>query len=240
MTKNLKKYLILGFLFFFPIFVYVFLSTGINNFAKLPVLTQTVMDIENIEGNSANVSFKNKISIVAFWGGDVNSKKSEALNLNQKIYKRFNEFQDFQFVLLHNKNDNQAIEDLKSELVSGVGTDLKNWNFIPTTQSNIKMIFESFKTNIELDKSFSTPYVFIVDRDLSLRGRDDDEDIGVLYGFDSQSVAEINNKMVDDVKIILAEYRLALKKNDSLFNDCLLYTSPSPRDGLLSRMPSSA
>jgi DNA-directed RNA polymerase subunit F len=217
MSKDFQKYLILGFLFFFPIFVYVFLSTGINNFAKLPVLTQNVMDIENIEGNSANVSFKNKISIVAFWGGDVNSKKSEALNLNQKIYKRFNEFQDFQFVLLHNKNDNQAIEDLKSELVSGVGTDLKNWNFIPTTQSNIKMIFESFKTNIELDQSFSTQYVFIVDRDLSLRGRDDDEDIGVLYGFDSQSVAEINNKMVDDVKIILAEYRLALKKNDSLF-----------------------
>ena len=219
MTKNLKKYLILGFLFFFPIFVYVFLSTGINNFAKLPVLTESVMDIENIEGNSANVSFKNKISVVAFWGGDVNNKKSEALNLNQKIYKRFYEFQDFQFVLLHDKNDNKAIEDLKSDLVSGVGTDLKNWNFIPTTQSNIKMIFDSFKTNIDLDNNFSTPYVFIVDRNLSLRGRDDDEDIGMLFGFNSQSVAEINNKMVDDVKIILAEYRLALKKNDSLFNE---------------------
>ena len=219
MTKNLKKYLILGFLFFFPIFVYVFLSTGINNFAKLPVLTETVMDIENIEGNIANVSFKNKISIVAFWGGDVNNKKSEALNLNQKIYKRFYEFQDFQFVLLHDKSDNEAIEDLKSDLVSGVGTDLKNWNFISTTQSNIKMIFDSFKTNIDLDNSFSTPYVFIVDRNLSLRGRDDDEDIGMLFGFNSQSVAEINNKMVDDVKIILAEYRLALKKNDSLFNE---------------------
>ena len=25
-----------------------------------------------------------------------------------------------------------------------------------------------------------------------------------------------------------------------VFSDCLLYTSPSPRDGLLSRMPSSA
>ncbi len=219
MTKNLKKFLILGFLFFFPIFVYVFLSTGINNFAKLPVLTETVMDIENIEGNTANVSFKNKISVVAFWGGDVNNKKSEALNLNQKIYKRFYEFQDFQFVLLHDKNDNKAIEDLKSDLVSGVGTDLKNWNFIPTTQSNIKMIFDSFKTNIDLDNNFSTPYVFIVDRNLSLRGRDDDEDIGMLFGFNSQSVAEINNKMVDDVKIILAEYRLALKKNDSLFNE---------------------
>tara|TARA_B100001057_G_scaffold465380_1_gene521457 strand:- start:5015 stop:5674 length:660 start_codon:yes stop_codon:yes gene_type:complete len=219
MSKDFKKYLILGFLFFFPIFVYVFLSTGINNFAKLPVLTKSVMDIKNIEDNDINISFKNKISVVAFWGGDIKTKKSEALNLNQKIYKRFYEFQDFQFVLLYNKKENEAIEDLKSDLVSGVGTDLKNWNFIPTTQSNIKMIFDSFKTNIELDQDFSTPYVFIVDRDLSLRGRDDDEDTGMLYGFNSQSVAEINNKMVDDVKIILAEYRLALKKNDSLFNE---------------------
>ena len=96
---------------------------------------------------------------------------------------------------------------------------MKKWKFIPTTQSNIKLIFESFNTNLELDNNFSTPYVFIVDRALSLRGRDDDEDIGMLYGFNSQSVADINNKMVDDVKIILAEYRLALKKNDSLFNE---------------------
>ena len=28
--------------------------------------------------------------------------------------------------------------------------------------------------------------------------------------------------------------------SDTLIRDCLLYTSPSPRDGLLSRMPSSA
>ena len=33
-----------------------------------------------------------------------------------------------------------------------------------------------------------------------------------------------------------ADYYLAIKKNKI----CLLYTSPSPRDGLLSRMPSSA
>ena len=33
-----------------------------------------------------------------------------------------------------------------------------------------------------------------------------------------------------------------IKRNGSVvpYNDCLLYTSPSPRDGLLSRMPSSA
>ena len=36
-----------------------------------------------------------------------------------------------------------------------------------------------------------------------------------MFGYNSSSVAEINNKMVDDVKVILAEYRLALKKNNS-------------------------
>ena len=30
------------------------------------------------------------------------------------------------------------------------------------------------------------------------------------------------------------------RKPKALINFCLLYTSPSPRDGLLSRMPSSA
>ena len=35
-------------------------------------------------------------------------------------------------------------------------------------------------------------------------------------------------------------YNFLTKDNENLVKDCLLYTSPSPRDGLLSRMPSSA
>ena len=31
-----------------------------------------------------------------------------------------------------------------------------------------------------------------------------------------------------------------IRTYDIMYNDCLLYTSPSPRDGLLARMPSSA
>ncbi len=191
MKKSIQKYLILSFLFFFPIFIYIFLASGINNFAKLPILTTNVLDIENIKGNEKEITLKDNISILGFWGGDVNLRKSEALNLNQKIYKRFYQFQDFQFV--------------------------EKWNFIFTDEDEIQKIYNSLDTDIELSEENSTPYVFIIDRYLNLRGRDDDEDIGKLYGFNAQSVAEINNKMVDDVKIILAEYRLALKKNDSLF-----------------------
>ena len=43
---------------------------------------------------------------------------------------------------------------------------------------------------------------------------------------------------------VTAQYGLNIKKNSEgkkkNNNGCLLYTSPSPRDGLLSRMPSSA
>ena len=217
MKKSIKKYLILSFLFFSPIFIYIFLVSGINNFARLPILTTNVIDIQSINGNLQGISLKDNISILGFWGGDVNLRKSEALNLNQKIYRRFSQFQDFQFVFLTTKDQETNINNLKEELIRGVGTDLEKWNFIFTDEKEIQKIYNSLKTDIELSGENSTPYVFIIDRDLNLRGRDDDDDIGKLYGFNAESVAEINNKMVDDVKIILAEYRLALKKNDSLF-----------------------
>ena len=217
MKKSVKKYLILSFLFFSPIFIYIFFASGINNFARLPILTTNVLDIQSINGNLQGISLKDNISILGFWGGDVNLRKSEALNLNQKIYRRFSQFQDFQFVFLTTKDQETNINNLKEELIRGVGTDLEKWNFIFTDEKEIQKIYNSLKTDIELSEENSTPYVFIIDRYLNLRGRDDDEDIGKLYGFNAESVAEINNKMVDDVKIILAEYRLALKKNDSLF-----------------------
>ena len=217
MKKSIKKYLILSLLFFSPIFIYIFLVSGINNFARLPILTTNVLDIQSIKGNLQGISLKDNISILGFWGGDVNLRKSEALNLNQKIYRRFSQFQDFQFVFLTTKDQETNINNLKEELTRGVGTDLEKWNFIFTDEKEIQKIYNSLKTDIELSEENNTPYVFIIDRDLNLRGRDDDEDIGKLYGFNAESVAEINNKMVDDVKIILAEYRLALKKNDSLF-----------------------
>ena len=41
-------------------------------------------------------------------------------------------------------------------------------------------------------------------------------------------------------RLYVHEQRGIIKIVDTLNGSCLLYTSPSPRDGLLSRMPSSA
>ena len=47
--------------------------------------------------------------------------------------------------------------------------------------------------------------------------------------------------LVDEPMSLSAARHLSeLSAGDTVFIICLLYTSPSPRDGLLSRMPSSA
>ena len=117
----------------------------------------------------------------------------------------------FNLCFFVNKNRLSQVDSLKRALKEGVGTDLTKWNFIAATTDEIQTHFTSLQTPIKLDQDGSTPYVFIIDKDLNLRGRNDDEDSGTLYGFDARSVAQINKKMIDDVKVILAEYRLALK-----------------------------
>ena len=210
--EDLYKKIVLGLLFVFPLLVYLFFASGKNNFAKLPILSKGITEIQNLEFQADNpVSLKDQISIVGYWGGSLKNKQAEALNLNEKIYKRFYEFADFQFVFFVNKNRLSQVDSLKRALKEGVGTDLTKWNFIAATTDEIQTHFTSLQTPIKLDQDGSTPYVFIIDKDLNLRGRNDDEDSGTLYGFDARSVAQINKKMIDDVKVILAEYRLALK-----------------------------
>ena len=91
--------------------------------------------------------------------------------------------------------------------------DVQNWNFVFMQPEQLSVFFKSLSTPYGLDENYSINRVFIIDRDKSLRGRKNDDDNGILYGYDATSVAELNNKMVDDVKVILAEYRMAIKKN---------------------------
>lgn len=209
----MKKFFVLGVLFLLPIVAYLFFSSGINNFAKLPVLTQNVKDIRDLENEGDSlVSFQNKISIVAFFGNDLDALKGNTFNLDKKILEKFYEFDDFQFVIILPKEAKPQAEKFVSEFDNI--TNSNYWNFVYGDPEEITSIFQSFKTNLKLDSNLQTPYVFIIDKDSNLRGRDDDKG-GMLYGYDSRSVSELGNKMNDDIKVILAEYRLALKKYNS-------------------------
>lgn len=195
-----------------PLVAYLFFASGINNFAKLPVLTPNVVKLEEI----TKQVFNNKITILTFLGDDIGIREGDALNLNQKIYKRFYQFNDFQLISISPFGSEQNTTLLKDKLSSGTNTDMVNWSFIHLSIQDINKLFLSLETNLKLDEYMGSPYAFIIDKYSSLRGRDDSD--GIKFGYDSRSVADINNNMLDDVKIILAEYRLALKKNN-IFNE---------------------
>lgn len=202
-----KKHIVLTILFILPLVAYLFFASGVNNFAKLPVLKENILSISNY----SNVGFNEKISILFFIGDNIDDKQGDVLNLNQKIYKRFYEFNDLQFVVICPLGSEKIADDLKNKLEMGTNTDMRKWNFVFLEKSVVEDLFNSLNTNNYLDQYSGSPYVYIIDKNRSLRGRNDDNII--KFGYDSRSVADLNNFMVDDVKIILAEYRLALKKN---------------------------
>ncbi len=204
----MKKTFVLVVLFILPLVVYMFFASGVTNFGRLPVLTEEVGELDEFRGEAR---LGGKISILGFPGTDVASMKGNAFNLNQKIYKPFYEFTDFQVVMALPEGQEAAVAELRKEL--GTLVDISNWKFVYGSPGQLRALFESLQTDLQLDPEGGTPYVFIIDKQRKLRGRNADDDIGTKYGFNTSSVADLNNKMKDDVKIILAEYRLALKKN---------------------------
>lgn len=210
----MKKFFVLAVLFLLPITAYLFFASGVNNFAKLPVLTEGVRSIENLQtATDSTATLEGHISVVAFFGTDPEDLQGNTFNLDQKILRNFYGFHDFQFLIILQEEAREEaakfVEDFQEI------TDPSQWKFVFGSREEVKSVFESFKTNVELDENLQTPYVFIIDKDLNLRGRLDDEDEGKLYGYDSRSVYILNSKMKDDMKVILAEYRLALKKNNT-------------------------
>ena len=79
----------------------------------------------------------------------------------------------------------------------------------------INSVYESLGTLGALDSSNATSYVYIIDKEGQLRGRTSDGEMTLVYGYDANDYAVVNNEMNDDIKIVLAEYRLALKKYKS-------------------------
>jgi len=207
----MKKFWILFSLFILPLVFYIFLSKGIYKYSNLPNLTEKVVDVKNLSLDGAS-SFEEKLSIVCFLGDDVKTGKASLFNLNQTIYKRYYQKPLFQMVAILPEGSKEEYKDVISEL--SVFTDIKNWHFIYTNSSNIKTVFKSFDSPFQLNKNMYSENAFIIDMELRLRGRKDDEDTkgGKLYGYNMRSVAILKNKMKDDIDIIYYQLKKSREK----------------------------
>ena len=207
--KITKKRLVLVILFICPLLFFLILSMGVVNWTKLPVLTERVLDIQQLD-STKQISFKGNISILCFVGNDIEMAKGGVFNVNQKIYKDFYGYQAFQAVAIYPISRQSQITELQKKL--GQFTDMTKWKFVGLSNKQITTLFKSLNTNKTLTDGYSN-LTFIIDKDLKLRGRknDSDKSTDLLYGYNMNSVGELGDKMEDDVKVLLYEYRAAFK-----------------------------
>lgn len=216
----MKKYSILFILFILPIVAYLFFASGINSFAKLPTITEKIPDISEFKtADGKSVSLNDKITILGFTGNKVIYNEGNFFNLNQKIYNKNKDFKDFQFIMVSPKGSEAEVASLLEKLKPlADGKDMSKWNFVFASPEEITAYHSKLNLVSGLDSDFGTPNVYIVDKARNLRGRKGKNLAGkeeYKEGYNTISAADLHNDMSDDVKVILYEYRAALKKNNN-------------------------
>jgi hypothetical protein len=204
-----KKRVVLFLLFIFPLICFLILSTGENNFKKLPVVTTNILDVSEIDATN-KVKLEGSVSIICFLGNDVNTNKSGLFNLNEKVYKKFTDYKNFQVLAIYPKGKEAEAEKLKQEI--GAFTDMQKWRFIASSKEEIEGFYSSFSFDEPL-VNLSSSKAFLIDKDVNLRGRlhDDGIENNKLVGYNINSVSELNAKLKDDVKVLYYEYYAAFK-----------------------------
>lgn len=208
----MKKNLVLFTLFIIPIVAYLFFASGVNGFTHLPVLTPKTADFGAWNSlRNEKVSLDNKITILGFGGLDLLKNRGNLFNLNEKIYKRYHEFKDLQFVMVCPLGTEGGAQKIVDAL--GATTDMSQWHFVFTTPENIAAYHKQLKLRDPLLADYGTPKVYIIDKERNLRGRKDQKEY--KEGYNTFHISELSNEMLDDFKIVLYEYRAALKKNNN-------------------------
>nr|WP_321230647.1 hypothetical protein [uncultured Psychroserpens sp.] len=213
--SKIKRNLVLGILFLLPVAFLLMLYPSTHNYNPLDVVDESVSDFELFTSNSeTEILFKDHITIVGFLGNEPEKQSIAASNLKELVYDKFKGFKKFQIVIVLPKGSEAKAEQLQKEINNY--DDMRFWHYVFGQPNDIKKVFNSLKTEESLDANLFSDHVFIVDKDVKQRGRLDDRtdkekekkaSAYPLYSYDCIEVAEIKNKMSDDLRILLTEYR---------------------------------
>lgn len=213
--KKISRYVVLGVLFFLPVTFLLFLYPATHNYEPLDVVNENVSDLHAFSSDSnESIVLKDHITVLGFLGNKPMDKLIALSNLKELVYDKFKGFKRFQIVIIAPKGTEATVDMLKREIASY--EDLRFWHFVFAEPTSIQQLFYSLKSKHNINNDLSSNHVFIVDKDLNQRGRLDDrtdneiEKNKPVYGlnsYDCIEVAEIKNKMSDDLRILFTEYR---------------------------------
>ncbi|AMA50190.1 MULTISPECIES: hypothetical protein [Flavobacterium] len=212
----MKKKIILIILLVLPIIIYLIFASATHNQLFLPTISKNNLDLPNWKSlEKKNVTLKGKITVIGFLGSDIKSVQGNIFNFNQKIYDKYVGFKDFQVVFLAVDGSQNQVKELFDKL-KGFTENMSGYHIVFASKSEIQTYYDSFKLRGKLNNDCATSEVFILDKDINHRGRIGKNKEGIeeyRESYNTTSAADLHNEMMDDIKILLREYRLALKRN---------------------------
>lgn len=192
-----------------------------HNYNAMDIVQANIQEIDDFSSNSdEKITLKDNITVLQFLGKNPTKKNIAALNLSQMIYGKFKGFKRFQIVSLVANGTEAEVENLKNEI--GKYEELKYWKFVYGHPQDIQKVYASLAETKSLDPDLASDNVYIIDKELNLRGRLDDrkekeiekkKNAYQLKGYDCISVDVLKNKMSDDLRILFTEYRQKRKGN---------------------------
>ena len=213
--KLVKRNLILGILFFLPVIFLLFLYPAQHNYNALETINQNVLELNGFSSDSdETILLKDHITVIGFLGKHPMEQVIAASNLKELVYDKFMGFKKFQVIMVMPKGTEIETEALRKEIHTY--EQLEYWHFVFADDQSIERLFTSIKSDADLDENLASEDVYIIDKKLNQRGRIDDrsdkeietnKSVYPMVGYNSIEVAEIKNKLNDDMRILFTEYR---------------------------------
>ena len=217
----MKNKLVLILLLALPIVIYMIFASATHNQLFLPTISKGNADLPAWNSlKDEKVSLKNKITVLGFIGSNIKANQGNIFNLNQKIYDKYVGFKDFQVVLVAQDGSQKQVTELMEKLAAFT-ENMTGYKIVFASPNEIQTFYDSFHLKGKLNADLSTSEVIILDKDINHRGRKGKNKAGkeeYRESYNTTSAADLHNEMTDDVKILLREYRLALKRNKNKEN----------------------
>jgi len=230
-SSGAKKYLILFTILLLPTILYLLFvyGQGEQNFAHLPFVTYTDVNGETHNRQAPDFGFvnqdstlvtlqdlKGKVYVVDFFFTSCPSICPIMTANMLKLQKRFSSFDDFaqlSFTVDPERDTPAVLKEYAEQRM--INTD--KWHFLTGEKDSIYSVAYDYLSSAMEDPSapggfLHTEYFVLVDKEGNLRSREDEQGniIGVYDGTEAQDIRDL----IDDIKVLIAEYNLELKKNN--------------------------
>lgn len=219
--KNIKR-VVLALILILPSAIYIALTTGKHNFIHLPIvggeetpITIPDFSFPNQFGDTiTQADYAGNVYVANFVFTTCPTICPVMTYQMRRIQQKFEGFPNFK-ILSHSVNPEYDTPEVLLKYANKMEADLTNWNFVTGSKHSIYTIANSYLVSAMEDSvapgGFLHSELFVlVDKEGRIRARTDDQG-NSIGAYDGTSPHDIG-LLVDDIKVLMAEYNLAKKE----------------------------